>query len=110
MFCRRDREVQVILHVYSIGRSPLVFQVNKLLQSMGTGAFHVGVEVHGKEWSFGAGQKAECGGICSAPPAKDPYHLHYVAIAVGQVSLDESEVRDILGRLCPSWLAESYDS
>lgn len=107
IFFSRNRESEVTLHVYSVGKNNLVLRANKALQKVGTGAFHAGVEVHGTEWSFAAGAGSGSG-IRTCAPASDPEHLHYRSITMGMVKHDLWTVRNLIDGLSPQWSVDSY--
>lgn len=46
-----DGSYDVLLHVYDIG-SPILFRLNDILYHFGLGSYHVGVEVHGREYIY----------------------------------------------------------
>ncbi|CAE7392501.1 unnamed protein product [Symbiodinium necroappetens] len=72
------------------------------------GAFHVGVEVFGAEWSYGVY------GIACDPPRSETAHVYecsvYVGVpwAVNEVK-SQMEVADILHTLCQEWRGQDYD-
>ena len=43
----------VVLHVYDLGTSPGIQNINKVTYAIGGGLYHTAVEVYGKEYSFG---------------------------------------------------------
>ena len=43
---------QVVIHVYDVSRAEAIAQLNDVTCVVG-GVFHAGVEVYGREWSFG---------------------------------------------------------
>jgi hypothetical protein len=72
------------------------------------GAFHVGVEVYGDEWSFG--QTLEGGtGVVADIPRKHPVHIYRESVFVGETTLSRAEVWAILCKLKLEWPGDSYD-
>eukprot|EP00971_Amphidinium_carterae_P126646 2509059-Amphidinium_carterae.1 len=59
-----------------------------------TGAFHAAVEIHGKEWSFGATPDNRSG-IFSCPPRACSAHSFREAIPMGEVALSEEAVKAV---------------
>merc|ERR1711871_1569339 len=98
----------VTLHVYYLGNVGVLEDISLVLQDLlgGGGLFHVGVEVHGKEWSFGSASEG-CGIYCSAP-RHSKAHRYRESIYVGNCSMTEAEVHAILERLSPDWEGSSY--
>lgn len=94
----------VILHVYDLSRSLQV--ANKVLTfsmhdvAMG-GAFHVGVEAYGSEWSYGSG------GVVADPPRTADGHIYRCSIHLGQTTLIQWVME--LHELCQTWSGSDYD-
>lgn len=100
--------VDVALNVYSVGHNEFLLNVNELLYQAGTGIFHAGLEIHNKEWSFGAGE-GEGSGIRECLPTKDPGHLHYKTISMGKVRLSREDVLRKLELMSGQWQKNSYN-
>jgi len=100
--------VDVALNVYSVGHNEFLLNVNELLYQAGTGIFHAGLEIHNKEWSFGAGEGVGSG-IRECRPTKDPGHLHYKTITMGKVKLSPLDVSRILEGMSGHWQKSSYN-
>ncbi|CAE7670784.1 unnamed protein product [Symbiodinium microadriaticum] len=67
------------------------------------GAFHVGVEVFGAEWSYGVY------GIACDPPRSETAHVYECSVYVGSTVKSQMEVADILHTLCQEWRGQDYD-
>ncbi|CAD2097917.1 PPPDE peptidase, putative [Plasmodium vinckei brucechwatti] len=70
----------VYLNIYDL--DPVSKVVNSVVKSIGTGAFHAGVEVYGFEYSFGyipGGQT----GVMKTQPRYHPYHVYRESIPMG---------------------------
>mmetsp|Transcript_31248 Transcript_31248/g.72875 ORF Transcript_31248/g.72875 Transcript_31248/m.72875 type:complete len:346 (+) Transcript_31248:60-1097(+) len=98
----------VTLNIYDVGGAEAVQFINKVFRPVGTGAFHAGVEVFGKEWSFGA-TNDESSGIFCCNPRSCSAHSFRESIPMGEVQIGEGEVKKILSELEPSWKGRSYD-
>mmetsp|Transcript_42825 Transcript_42825/g.96720 ORF Transcript_42825/g.96720 Transcript_42825/m.96720 type:complete len:188 (-) Transcript_42825:141-704(-) len=107
--CSSRRQLfPVTLHIYDIWKSGKVQAANKVLKAFGTGAFHCGVEVHGREWSFKCTPTGT--GIFSCVPMMCEEHTFCESMSVGSTPLTKSEVLDLVGKLQGEWPGSSYDS
>eukprot|EP00747_Dinoflagellata_sp_TGD_P222647 gnl/TRDRNA2_/TRDRNA2_94349_c0_seq1.p1 gnl/TRDRNA2_/TRDRNA2_94349_c0~~gnl/TRDRNA2_/TRDRNA2_94349_c0_seq1.p1 ORF type:complete len:407 (-),score=69.41 gnl/TRDRNA2_/TRDRNA2_94349_c0_seq1:98-1213(-) len=111
----------VYLNVYNLsnnaGFSMLNFITKDVLE-MG-GAFHGGIEVYGKEYSFGSGNpdqevaaknviEADCGiGICE--PRCCSQHQYSRSECLGMSQLSEKQVAEKLKKMAPDWPSQGYD-
>lgn len=86
----------------------MVKNVNTFLRAVGTGAFHTGVEVYGKEWSFGFTNDGSSG-IFSCPPQQCKTHAYREAVPMGETTLSQIEVEDMLIQLALDWKGTQYD-
>eukprot|EP00929_Paragymnodinium_shiwhaense_P061620 TRINITY_DN30797_c0_g1_i1.p1 TRINITY_DN30797_c0_g1~~TRINITY_DN30797_c0_g1_i1.p1 ORF type:complete len:525 (-),score=128.34 TRINITY_DN30797_c0_g1_i1:176-1750(-) len=99
--------IPVVLQVYDSGGAG---RVNALLHPFGTGAFHAGVELYGKEWSFSASAIGQTGsGIFWCLPLRCPNHAYRESIHMGYTHLHEEEVYRLIAELQQEWMASSYD-
>jgi hypothetical protein len=97
----------VLLHVYDVFSDETVQAVNTVLQRVGTGAFHAGVEVYGQEWSYG--YTPNCTGIVVCTPKANPAHRYRETIVMGSTSLSQIEVTNLLNVMCTEWIGMDYD-
>mmetsp|Transcript_114172 Transcript_114172/g.368870 ORF Transcript_114172/g.368870 Transcript_114172/m.368870 type:complete len:254 (-) Transcript_114172:54-815(-) len=97
----------VILQIYDVSGNPAVQRVNKLFRAVGTGAFHAGVEVYGREWSFGFTE--EGAGVFCCPPRGCGAHAYREALAMGFTNLTEEEVDELIEQLKEEWPGMDYD-
>ena len=67
------------------------------------GAFHVGVEVYGAEWSYGVY------GVACDPPRSETAHVYECSVFVGATAKNQEEVAQVLFRLCQEWPGRNYD-
>merc|ERR1712048_431720 len=82
-------------------------QVNHaLMQTVGVGAFHCGVEVYAQEWSFGGGKGP---GIFSNCPRQNHEHIYKESIRMGVTSMSRQEVGNLINQLREHWVSSEYD-
>mmetsp|Transcript_3696 Transcript_3696/g.11634 ORF Transcript_3696/g.11634 Transcript_3696/m.11634 type:complete len:231 (-) Transcript_3696:147-839(-) len=98
----------VTLQIYDAGGTEVVKNVNTLLRAVGTGAFHTGVEVYGKEWSFGFTNDGSSG-IFSCPPRCCRTHAYREAVPMGETLMSQGEVEELLIQLAMDWRGGHYD-
>mmetsp|Transcript_5304 Transcript_5304/g.9984 ORF Transcript_5304/g.9984 Transcript_5304/m.9984 type:complete len:279 (+) Transcript_5304:46-882(+) len=99
-------DADVVLHVYHLGTSRLVKGANAVLRKMGTGFFHVGIEVHGVEWSFGWNQGGS--GIYSCVPGGSCQHGYCGPVALGKTRLASVRVATVISDMSKDWLGPEY--
>lgn len=98
----------VTLHIYDL--APSIVGVNAVLGAVGTGAFHAGVEVYGREWSFGCcGDGPYGSGIFYVPPRGCDAHCYREAVEMGITELSKREVDALIDKLCKEWPGRDYD-
>mmetsp|Transcript_55843 Transcript_55843/g.125978 ORF Transcript_55843/g.125978 Transcript_55843/m.125978 type:complete len:234 (+) Transcript_55843:64-765(+) len=94
----------VLLHVYNCGKSLQLTAANSVLRVLGTGAFHCGVEVHDREWSF------QSSGIFCCWPRLCSKHNYFESVVLGETMLTETAVLAIIRSFKESdWTDDSYD-
>jgi len=71
------------------------------------GALHAGVEVYGREWSYGGGSGIGSGIICEEPRCNTK-HRFRETVPIGYTKLSSSEVALVLGDLLENWHAKDY--
>jgi len=104
----------VQLHVYDVSGAgddavPYVATVNSIGRNMlGIGGvFHGGVEVFGKEWSFGFAHSGT-GVYCCDPKANQMY-TYRESVLLGVTSLSQRQVDALIARLKQEWPGAEYD-
>lgn len=102
-----DEDSEVVLHVYDIVESGLLRRANQVLQGFGTGAFHVGVEVYGWEWSFGDSSSGT--GVFYCKPKACGSKQYRESVPIGTTALSAMEVDIVIRRMEQEWPGESYD-
>lgn len=100
----------VTLNIYDLhgnGRG-IIKGMNALLRAVGTGAFHVGLEVFGQEWSFGHRDSNETG-VYSHAPRESELHSYRESVLMGETDLTQSEVVKIIKNMSLDWTGDKYD-
>jgi len=81
--------------------------LNSFLESFGTGAYHCGIEVYGKEWSF---HQINSGtGVFECAPRSCTQHTHKQSVVMGVTSLSKEEVERLINRLRREWPGRGYE-
>lgn len=101
-------QAPVLLHVYDVTGNSAVKSINSILSTIGTGAFHIGVEVYGREWSYGYDESGDTGVFCCQPRGCDA-HSYVKVLEMGETNLQENEVRAVIERLAAEWQGQDYD-
>lgn len=97
----------VLLNIYDLGKSHGIQVLNSMLSALDTGAFHCGVEVHGREFSYEGGI-GPGSGIFSCPPKICPGHTFHQSIVMGEIMLTVDEVFALVALLELHWPAKAY--
>lgn len=101
MSSRPRRQVPVYLSVYDLSPN------NAYLHSVGLGAYHSGVAVYGKEYTFGGGESSGTG-VFSHAPTKADGCVFREQVLLGHVQLSVSEVDAAVAELKPLFRAADY--
>ncbi|TKY73209.1 DeSI protein [Spatholobus suberectus] len=91
----------VVLNVYDL--TPL----NNYLYWFGLGIFHSGIEVHGKEYGFGA-HDFPASGVFEVEPRKCPGFIYRCSVTLGQVNLHPSEFRAFIESIANEYHGDTY--
>merc|ERR1712166_292261 len=78
-----------------------------MLKVFGTGAYHLAIQLYGREWSFG-GTQADVSGVYYAEPRGGEPHKFRKSLYIGSTSLSQSEVYTLLGQLMDLWRGNEY--
>eukprot|EP00930_Biecheleria_cincta_P089019 TRINITY_DN78276_c0_g1_i1.p1 TRINITY_DN78276_c0_g1~~TRINITY_DN78276_c0_g1_i1.p1 ORF type:complete len:197 (+),score=22.04 TRINITY_DN78276_c0_g1_i1:98-688(+) len=97
----------VVVRIYDVSGSTTVKYFNKVFRTLGTGAFHAGVEVYGSEWSFGHTENGT--GVFSCQPRTAQSHHYREAIQMGVTQFSSWEVQSILEDMMEDWKGREYD-
>ena len=100
-------KIPVTLHIYHVSTDSRVGAINEYLEAMGTGAYHAGVEVNGKEWSYG--YSPDNTGVFSCPPKGCKAHVYKDSLDMGETEKSKAEIESILDEMRGTWLGIDYD-
>ncbi|CAL1145160.1 unnamed protein product, partial [Cladocopium goreaui] len=92
------RKEAVTLHVYDMAAAGSIEGDTKPL---GTGHFHVGIEINGSEWSYGFNELGS--GVFECKPTHCEPHSYRDAIELGYTSLRENEISEKISKLKDEW-------
>jgi len=98
----------VTLHLYDFLTSGEGQALNGVLRQLGTGAFHCGVEVYGKEWSFRGRSSPGGSGVFWIHP-KSASKSYRESVQMGKTSMSEEDVQRLLRMLMKQWPSNNYD-
>lgn len=95
----------VLVHIYNLSETFVgANQVLTFSEGLAIGgAFHVGVEVYGAEWSYGVY------GVACDPPRAETAHVYECSVFVGATAKDPEQAAEVLFRLCQEWHGRNYD-
>ena len=106
--------IPVKLNIYDVSRRESVKMMNAVLAhwmapvKLG-GAFHVGVEVDGIEWSYGRTFRDSRPGVVGVPPRKDPNHSFRQTIPLGSARMSMEQLNKLITELIEDYPGRSYD-
>eukprot|EP01052_Picozoa_sp_SAG31_P028719 SAG31_NODE_2795_length_5082_cov_2.673289_6_plen_452_part_00 len=105
---RVPKQMQVILHVYDLGRDKKVFKALKAVNTHGLGAFHTALEIADWEWSFGWNDDGTTG-VFSGLPSLCDMHTFREKLNLGCTTVSRTYIDKMLARLEDEWMGEDYD-
>lgn len=97
---------RVSLRVYDLGMTVITRGYNAVNKSYG--AFHTGVEVYGREWSFGAAPPGYSG-IGENPPGENTQHSFRETLVMGYTKYNPEEIFHIVEEMSQTWTGVSYE-
>eukprot|EP00929_Paragymnodinium_shiwhaense_P064863 TRINITY_DN32568_c0_g1_i1.p1 TRINITY_DN32568_c0_g1~~TRINITY_DN32568_c0_g1_i1.p1 ORF type:complete len:540 (-),score=141.33 TRINITY_DN32568_c0_g1_i1:101-1720(-) len=102
----------VYLNVYDVSENDLIQRINKFTtannQILVGGVFHGGIEIFGREWSYGCTEDARSGvGACL--PRGHPQHTYRATVPMGATKLDEKQVMQLMMRVAKEWPGNTYN-
>eukprot|EP00746_Dinoflagellata_sp_MGD_P012184 gnl/MRDRNA2_/MRDRNA2_125833_c0_seq1.p1 gnl/MRDRNA2_/MRDRNA2_125833_c0~~gnl/MRDRNA2_/MRDRNA2_125833_c0_seq1.p1 ORF type:complete len:421 (-),score=60.42 gnl/MRDRNA2_/MRDRNA2_125833_c0_seq1:138-1400(-) len=101
-----SRAGDTFLNVYDIDQ--VVKGLNSIVMTLtGAGAFHVGVELYGREWSYRSCGPEEPGIVCSRPRCHLA-HIYRESLPMGVTPLSENQVFELMERLQHDWAGPRY--
>lgn len=95
-------ETQVVLNVYDL--TP----VNSYTYWFGFGIFHSGIEVHGKEYGFGA-HDFPVSGVFEVEPRSCPGFIYRASILLGRINMPPSEFRTFIECTASEYHGDTYN-
>jgi hypothetical protein len=104
----RDRvyRERVLVRVYHLNKTVITRALNRNLKSYG--AFHTGVEVYGREWSFGMTFDDWSTGITWNPPGENPDHTFCETLSMGYTQLSPTQVWQLIEEMKTEWRGCTY--
>eukprot|EP00928_Gymnodinium_smaydae_P041708 TRINITY_DN2818_c0_g2_i3.p1 TRINITY_DN2818_c0_g2~~TRINITY_DN2818_c0_g2_i3.p1 ORF type:complete len:266 (-),score=45.60 TRINITY_DN2818_c0_g2_i3:1132-1899(-) len=97
----------VLLNVYNLGISGADV-LNRILRPLGSGLFHCGVSIHGREWSFSDTVDGKGDGIFWCKPGGCPEHGYAESVKLGYTSASQAETIQLLVEMRPSYAVQDY--
>ncbi|WCJ29696.1 PPPDE putative thiol peptidase family protein [Euphorbia peplus] len=94
-------EAMVILNVYDL--TP----VNNYTFWFGFGIFHSGIEVHGKEYGFGA-HDFPVSGVFEVEPRSCPGFIYRSSVPLGHVKMSPPEFREFIESMASEYHGDTY--
>jgi len=98
---------RVLVKVYDLGQTIVTRGYNRMTKSYG--AFHTGVEVYGREWSFGMTFDDWSTGVTWNPPGMNPDHKFRETLSMGYTSCSPEEVWQIIEDMKIDWRGCTYN-
>eukprot|EP00756_Hemistasia_phaeocysticola_P049525 Hpha_TRINITY_DN24022_c0_g1::TRINITY_DN24022_c0_g1_i1::g.130417::m.130417 len=101
----------VTLHVYDVTNQSVIGYLNQLTHDkmkLG-GVFHGGIEVYGREWSFGYTADPEDSGVFWCNPAACDMHKYKQAVPLQETQMSEKEVMELVQSMSTDWKGGTYD-
>lgn len=106
--CEEIRGSPVVVHIYDVAHP--VARMNALGRVVGTGAFHAGVQVYNKEWSYCSGSAGiHRTGVFVSVPGGCPGHAFRESISMGETRMSKKEVDKLIFKLMMDWPGSDYD-
>jgi len=99
----------VSVHIYDVNGIALVQNFNSLLYPLGLGAYHAGVEIFAKEYSFAYRGPGSVTGVFACSPRECPVHTYRLSVDMGSCHLAIERVTDLVFRLRSDWRSDRYN-
>merc|ERR1719253_750220 len=98
---------QVSLNVYDLDST--VQAINVAMSPFGLGAYHTGVEVHGREYVYSQSGPRALSGISTHAPKRHDVHVFRQTLLLGHTKLAPEEVVQIIEQMARAWTAGKYE-
>ncbi|GMN44849.1 hypothetical protein TIFTF001_014045 [Ficus carica] len=92
---------EVVLNVYDL--TPF----NNYTYWFGFGIFHSGIEVHGKEYGFGA-HEFPASGVFEVEPRNCPGFIYRCSISLGRINMPSNETRTFMETVASEYNGDTY--
>ncbi|KAH1033401.1 hypothetical protein J1N35_045575 [Gossypium stocksii] len=96
-----DNETKLVLNIYDL--TPM----NNYSYWIGFGIFHSGIEVHGKEYGFGA-HDFSISGVFEVEPKCCPGFSYRCSISLGRINMSSSDFREFIENLASDYHGNTY--
>ncbi|KAI4380060.1 hypothetical protein MLD38_006289 [Melastoma candidum] len=96
-----SNETVAILNVYDLTPA------NNYTVWIGFGIFHSGIEVHGKEYGFGA-HEFPASGVFEVEPRTCPGFMYRCSISLGRVNMPQTEFRSFIENMASEYHGDTY--
>ncbi|MBA0784085.1 hypothetical protein Gotri_001706 [Gossypium trilobum] len=96
-----DNETKLVLNIYDL--TPM----NNYSYWIGFGIFHSGIEVHGKEYGFGA-HDFSISGVFEVEPKCCPGFSYRCSISLGRINMSSSDFRAFIENLASDYHGNTY--
>lgn len=101
----------VYLNLYDVSNAINIQLLNGIIANKNAafklgGVFHAGVEINGREWTFGF--VSEGSGVKAKTPRTDPQHHFRETVRLPNTRLSEKEVFELLENLSREYMGSSY--
>ncbi|XP_015866114.2 deSI-like protein At4g17486 [Ziziphus jujuba] len=97
----KAHETEVVLNIYDL--TP----INNYMYWFGFGIFHSGIEVHGKEYGFGA-HDFPASGVFEVEPRCCPGFVYRSSISLGHINMSPSEFRTFIENVASEYHGDTY--
>jgi len=94
----------VFVNVYNLNSG--MVRANEMLVSRNGafgGAFHVGIQVYGSEWTYGVY------GVSREVPRSETAHVYSCSVYMGRTEMEPVALAGLFYRLCQEWRGADYD-
>ncbi|XP_030475998.2 deSI-like protein At4g17486 [Syzygium oleosum] len=98
---RTEWETQVVVNVYDLTPA------NSYTAWCGLGIFHSGIEVHGKEYGFGA-HDFPASGVFEVEPRSCPGFIYRCSISLGHINIPPSDFRLFIEHMASEYHGDTY--
>lgn len=96
----------VFLNIYDLDK--VTKHINKVFKHMGTGVYHVGVQVFGREWSYGQTFDKSTG-INWGRPRHHVVHQYRTSVVMGHTILTQHQVYKLIELSMGMWMGQEYN-